>query len=307
MLSWLTCAGGCSDYHTSGPEAWWHEAVGGKIAEQRPPPPGDKDPYPNLATVPARPAATNTAAWNQMTAGLITDRLNALQAAAIAPIPAASATAPTASALTSSQPPAASASLVGATPPPAAAGTTAKPPTSLGPTSQGPTSRGPVAAAPSTPFLAVPETTPVAIPSGAGAAQRVANGQLPALPTNEPSRPGIAPAPPPPLVPATAAPPQAIAPLGIGIDFDRGSAVLNDAALAEVKVLATIRGDDGIAITGYGDAISSDAIVQSNAAGLGLSRAQALATALVAQGVPFARLRLNAEAAGRGASLRLLH
>jgi len=66
---------------------------------------------PNLATVPARPAATNTAAWNQMTAGLITDRLNALQAAAIAPIPAASATAPTASALTSSQPPAASASL----------------------------------------------------------------------------------------------------------------------------------------------------------------------------------------------------
>ncbi len=51
------CLGGCSNRHTSGPEAWWHEAIGGKISEQRPPPPGDKDPYPNLATVPPKPAA----------------------------------------------------------------------------------------------------------------------------------------------------------------------------------------------------------------------------------------------------------
>jgi outer membrane protein OmpA-like peptidoglycan-associated protein len=94
--------------------------------------------------------------------------------------------------------------------------------------------------------------------------------------------------------------------LGIEIDFDRGSAALLDRALTDVKTLATIRGDDGIAITGYGDATSSDAIAQSNAVALGLSRASALATALVAQGVPYARLRLNAEAAGRGATLRLL-
>jgi outer membrane protein OmpA-like peptidoglycan-associated protein len=94
--------------------------------------------------------------------------------------------------------------------------------------------------------------------------------------------------------------------LGILINFDRGSAGLNDQALTEVKELTAIRGDDGIAITGYGDAISSDAGAQSNALSLGLSRASALATALVAQGVPYARLRLNAEAAGRGASVRLL-
>jgi outer membrane protein OmpA-like peptidoglycan-associated protein len=90
------------------------------------------------------------------------------------------------------------------------------------------------------------------------------------------------------------------------IDFDLGSAALLDRALTEVKNLAAIRGDDGIAITGYGDATSADVTAQSNAVNLGLARAGALATALVAQGVPNARLRLNAEAAGRGATLRLL-
>jgi outer membrane protein OmpA-like peptidoglycan-associated protein len=104
----------------------------------------------------------------------------------------------------------------------------------------------------------------------------------------------------------TATPPAPTRSPGTGIDFDRGSSTLLDQALADVKTIAAIRGDDGIAITGYGDASSADAIAQSNALGLGLARASALATALVAQGVPYARLRLNAEAAGRGASLRLL-
>jgi outer membrane protein OmpA-like peptidoglycan-associated protein len=93
---------------------------------------------------------------------------------------------------------------------------------------------------------------------------------------------------------------------GTDVDFDSNSARLNDPALADVRELASIRGDHGIAITGYGDALTSDPLGQSAAVALGLSRAQALATALVAQGVPYAMLRLNAEAAGRGASLRLL-
>jgi outer membrane protein OmpA-like peptidoglycan-associated protein len=59
-------------------------------------------------------------------------------------------------------------------------------------------------------------------------------------------------------------------------------------------------------VTGYGGAVNSDVQTQQAALVLGLARAQHLATALVAQGVPFARLRLSAEAAGRGASLRLL-
>lgn len=99
---------------------------------------------------------------------------------------------------------------------------------------------------------------------------------------------------------------MAASPIGTAVDFAENSAALTDPALAEVKALATSRGDHGIAITGYGGATSSDPVVQSDALNLGLSRAQALATALVAQGVPYAMLRLNAEAAGRGASLRLL-
>jgi outer membrane protein OmpA-like peptidoglycan-associated protein len=101
-------------------------------------------------------------------------------------------------------------------------------------------------------------------------------------------------------------PPLAAPPDGIAVDFPQNSAQLDDPALAEVKLLAAARGDGGIAITGFGGATSSDAVVQSDGLRLGLSRAQALATALVAQGVPNAMLRLNAEAAGRGATLRLL-
>ena len=294
----LVCLGGCSNYHQKGPEAWYHEKVGGAISSERPPPPGLNDPFPNLATVPAKPAQADAAAWNKITAGLMTDRVNANQAAALAPIPTTASVPPA----RGKQPPqpqgaasGASAALMGASPPPVPAGKATVPPTAH--------------AAPATPVLGtMAAKAPAPILSSADAAARVANGQLPALPTQEPPRPNIAPGPPPPLVPITAAPPEAT-PLSAGadtVDFSRGSAALNDAALADVKAIAAARGDRGIAITGYGDTTTSDASGQSDALGLGVSRAQALATALVAQGVPYARLRLNAESAGRGASLRLL-
>ncbi len=296
MLGCVTFVSACSNYHTTGPEAWWHESVGGKISEQRPPPPGDKDPYPNLSTVPARPPAANAARWNKMTAALITDRIRADQAAALAPIAPPASKAPTPGSSNTqprSQDPGASAAFMGTEPPRAAPG---GPPATKRSGAPAPTLSGQVGSG------SVPPSTPAA------AAQRVANGQLPALPTGEPPRPDIAPAPPPPLVPPTVTPPVATAPQAgsDALDFPRGSAALDDPALREVKVLATTRGDRGIAITGYGDATSSDPVAQSDALDLGLSRANALATALVAQGVPYARLRLNAEAAGRGASLRLL-
>jgi len=339
-LTALIGANGCSDVHSSGPEAWWHESIGGKINEQRPPPPGDKDPFPNLATVPPKPAPVDTAGWDRTTAGLMTDRINARETAALNPIPAAGSTPP------APPPPGAAlggaalggaaldagagASLVGATPPAGAppgappgakASTSALTPTAGaqavptasrstgGPDSGFPGGRAPgaVAAAPA-PFTDSPTLAPTPPLSSPAAAERVAGGQLPPLPTQAPPRPDIAPGPPPPLVPVTATPP-APAPSAAGgtpVDFDTGSAKLNDPALAEMRELAAIRGDRGVAITGYGDALSSDAAAQSQAVALGLSRAQALATALVAQGVPFARLRLNAESAGRGASLRLL-
>ena len=88
--------------------------------------------------------------------------------------------------------------------------------------------------------------------------------------------------------------------------FAGGSAALSPTALKEVKAFAAKRGGGTIAVTGYGDAASSDPAAQSAAVSLGLSRAQAVANALSAAGVPPDAVRVNAEAAGRGASLRLL-
>ena len=47
------------------PEDWWHQLQGGMIAEQRPPPPGAADPYPNLDQVPPRPTPTDAATQAQ--------------------------------------------------------------------------------------------------------------------------------------------------------------------------------------------------------------------------------------------------
>jgi outer membrane protein OmpA-like peptidoglycan-associated protein len=322
----LVGLGACSSYHTEGPEAWWHAAVGGRIAQERPLPPGANDPYPNLSTIPPKPAAANTAEWNKRTTGLISDRLKADQAAAVAPIPAATAVPaqktqqagpPQPPSMPQppgpAQPPGASAALVATSPTPPVAGKAPGP--AAAPTSPAATPAASAAAPATKPARPTPQgadviTGTAVLPppmTNAMAADRVANGQLPALPTQEPARPGIAPAPPPPLVPVTATPPaREPAPGGAGIDFSQGSAALNDAALEEVKALAAERGDHGIAVTGYGDATSSDPLAQSDAITLGLSRANALATALVARGVPYSMLRLNAESAGRGASLRLL-
>lgn len=310
VLASLFGVSGCSNDPTTGPVAWWHHAEGGKIAEARLPPPGSNEPYPNLATVPAKPPAPNATEWTQRTAGLITDRIEADQLAALAPIPPVGPAttlpgmAPQAPA-TPAQQSAASAALVGVTSPPRNGSAPSAAPGQMAKTQPATNARGSVqAVAPGSSTAAGGNAGPAT--AGLSTAERVANGQLPPLPGEVPARPGIAPPPPPPLVPATVTPPQALAPTGAIIDFSDNSAALNDPALAEVKALAADRGDYGIAITGYGGATSSDPVVQSAALSLGLSRAQALATALVAQGVPYAMLRLNAEAAGRGATLRLL-
>ncbi len=321
-LAGVVCAGACSNYHTTGPEAWWHDAIGGKIAQDRPAPPGAKDPFPKLSTVPPKPAPTDVAAWNRMTAGLLTDRINAREAAALAPIPPPASGSPTAAPASSGRPnpdQGASAALVGASSPQPAA---AKAPPAPKPAAQpapaiaqpapavaqpAPKAAPAVASKKSpAPALGLVPVQPTPFVSSAVAAQRVANGALPALPTSEPPRPNIAPGPPPRAIPVTAAPPMAPESAGTGIDFSRGSAALNVSALADVKAVAAERGVHGIAVTGHGDAASSDAIGQSEALDLALRRAQAVATALVAQGVPYAFLRVNAEAAGRGANLRLL-
>jgi outer membrane protein OmpA-like peptidoglycan-associated protein len=73
-----------------------------------------------------------------------------------------------------------------------------------------------------------------------------------------------------------------------------------------VKAFAARRGASIVSVTGHGDAASSDPAAQNAAVSLGLSRAQAVADALAASGVPASAIRVGAEAGGRGASLRLL-
>jgi outer membrane protein OmpA-like peptidoglycan-associated protein len=73
-----------------------------------------------------------------------------------------------------------------------------------------------------------------------------------------------------------------------------------------VKAFAGKRGKGAIVVTGFGDATSSDPTAQSAALVLALARAQAVADALKQDGVPDNAVRINAEASGRGASLRLI-
>ena len=251
----------CASDGKSGPEAWWHDAVGGAIAEQRPPPPGATDKFPNLATVPEKPAKPNDLAMTRATAGLLADRIAARQAEAVAPIPAPDGR-------------------------PA--------PAPVAPPAQ-------TAASASREARAKPQTPAVA------PAIPVTQAALPPLPVREPARAGTV-SVAPPLEPARVAPPSAApAPDGATqIAFTAGSSALNADAETSIKALAAARGTQAIAIAGHGETVSGDPLIQSAALGLALSRAQAVATALAGAGVPGGMVRISAEAAGRGATLRLL-
>ncbi|HXT82040.1 MAG TPA: hypothetical protein VN702_20940, partial [Acetobacteraceae bacterium] len=78
---------GCSTMQAVNPVNWWHSMEGGKIAEQRPPPPGANDAYPNLASVPAKPTPPDKAAMEKLTNALIADRTNVQHTNEGAPLP----------------------------------------------------------------------------------------------------------------------------------------------------------------------------------------------------------------------------
>src|SRR4051794_28877505 len=78
---------GCSSFPSSmNPVSWWHDLQGGKIAEERPPPPGADQPYPNLASVPPKPTEPDRAALANVASALVADRTNAQHLAAAAPL-----------------------------------------------------------------------------------------------------------------------------------------------------------------------------------------------------------------------------
>ncbi len=317
--------GGCSSLPSSvNPVSWWHGLEGGAIAEQRPPPPGANEPYPNLATVPARPAATDASARRQIADALIADRTNAQHEAALAPLPDPSspAASPALFGQGSATPPAppspaaadatqASASLAAATPParpnsaPPATVPTPAPAPAPAPTPAPVTGvqSAPLGPAPGTAVVPTEATQTAALPTlpaappAAPALPGVPSAVAAAAPA---SRPAAASAPKPAPAPAAApAPPVAVA-------FAPGSAELPASGVTTLRSLAARRGANGIVVTGYGEASSADPGAQSSALSLGVSRAQAMVNALAAAGVPASSLQIDAEAAGRGGTARLV-
>lgn len=256
------------------PVQWWNQLQGGRIAEQRPPPPGASDPYPNLAQVPARPAPTDPEARRALQARLAGQRDSTARDAANDPLPVAGAVA-TAAAAPRPEPPAdpgaSMATLDAAEAPPAPA---AAPPQRTVPAKQT--------------VPALPEVRPATAESGP-------LPELPAEPPPAPRLPGVAPAAPVPR-----------APPGVAVAFPRGSAELPPDAEASLRALAGRRGNAAVLVSASGDASAAALGSQEAALPLALRRTQALADALVAAGVPSGAIRLSASALGRGASARLV-
>jgi outer membrane protein OmpA-like peptidoglycan-associated protein len=338
LAPWLALLlAGCSSIPSSmNPVSWWHDLQGGKIAEERPPPPGADQPYPNLASVPPKPQAPDRAALANIATALIADRTNAQHAAAAAPIadPSLPSASPGLFGRGTVPPPApapppgagqASATMAAADAPPAAASPSppakaadavpapAKAP--LGTVESAPlappgATAQPPAVAPAPPALATAPPPPPRL-SGAGSAAPppVAAAAAPLPPAPAVAAPA---APPPPAAPTTVAtatpatPPAPNAANSVSVTFVNGSAALTSTATDTLKQLATRRGTGMIAVTGYGDAASNTPDAQSAALALGLSRAQAMAAALIAAGVPASAVQVDAAAIGRGATARLV-
>ncbi|MEJ0020434.1 MAG: OmpA family protein [Acetobacteraceae bacterium] len=128
-----------------------------------------------------------------------------------------------------------------------------------------------------------------------------------AAPPPPPSLPGVAPAPSaPPATVAMSTPAAPSSPNAVAVTFVVGSAALTSTATDTLKQLAARRGAGVIAVTGFGDATSSDPDAQSAALALGLSRAQAMAGALTSAGVPASAVQIDASALGRGGTARLV-
>lgn len=301
------------------PIDWWHDLQGGRIAADRPPPPGVNDPYPNLAEVPPRPTPTDATTRRTLTAQLASERDRTERAAARDPIVPASAAAAgakpgTAPGTPGATGPAASraAAAAGKTPAPPGAAPAPAPGTSAAPPSATP------AAAPSDagsePSKAVldaasaPQAPPPprrragsAPPAVAAGGAPPASGPLPALPTGAPPLPQL------PGLPASTFAPPAPRPLPEAvIPFAHGSAALPDSADAALRALAARRAGGGVVVQAGGDAEGAGPDQQAAAVPLGLARARAIQAALVADGVPATAIRIEAAGLGRTGAARLL-
>ena len=259
------------------PIDWWHDLQGGRIARDRPPPPGVNDPYPNLRDVPARPTPTDAGTRRALTAQLAGERDRTERAAARDPIVAAGAPVPApVKALPSKAAPAAD---------------EAEPSKAV----------FDAATAPAPPPTARRTPRPAATPLPASGTAPLASGPLPDLPTGAPAAPQL------PGLPATAFALAAPRPLPQAVvTFARGSATLPDSADPALRALAARLAGGGMVVEAGGDADSAAPDVQAAAMPLGLARARSIQAGLQAAGVPPAAIRIEAAGLGRTGTARLL-
>jgi outer membrane protein OmpA-like peptidoglycan-associated protein len=170
--------------------------------------------------------------------------------------------------------------------------------------------KAPVAPVSSAPLAPPPPPDPVAPPTAGEAAP------MPPIPDAPPPPPRLAGVAGPPEVtaptpPALAPPPAPPVPApngpAVAIPFAAGSSLLPAEALPPIKLLAIRRAAASIAVTGFGEATSSDPTTQAAALPLALDRARAVAAQLQANGVPAAAIRIAAEPQGSGAAARLVN
>jgi hypothetical protein len=266
----LLLVAGCTDGGPLDPVTAWHGFEGGSIAGQHPPPPGSDAPYPNLASVPARPEADDATARARIAAGLMADQANAALAVATPVVLPAPARPGRAAAAPDSG---ASASLAAASKPVSGP---AAPPARTAPT------------------LSVPVAPPP--PAAIGAS-------IPSRPPPPPALPGVAqvtvPAPPgtlPPPPPATAT--------AVAVAFPSGSIELSPVGSRDLRSLAAHRAGRTVIVAGYGDAPEGDPARQADALEVAWQRAAAIARGLAAAGVPAAAMEVTARATGQGGQAR---
>jgi len=293
----LLMAGCAAAPDSANPVDWWHLAEGGRIAQERPPPPNADAPYPGLETVPKRPVPTDAATRGRIASGLVADRANAQYAGVGIVWPAAPGT-PPASVRPAAPPPGQPAGQPGDDETPSASLQAANAPRPA-----------PALPAPALPALAGESGSPappVAAPAGVPAAEVT----LPAGPPPAPHIPGVevpavtAPAPPPQAPPPVPAPPASGSADAVLVAFTPGSAEIAPETQDALRALALRRGATPLAAIGYGEAAPGNLAAQSAALPLAMARARAIAAVLMASGVPSSQLRVEAEAEGPGGAAR---
>lgn len=300
LAIFLAFLGGCTAGAPPDPVDWWHNLQGGPIAQTRPPPPNANAPYPKLGSVPDKPMPPDKAVQAGVANSLIADRANAHYANEVVPLPA---------------PPATPAAMPQKPPPPQTGGEAmnATLPAADAPPATKPPAAKPPAAAPSphAPPLPVAPAKPSAPTQASATAADITLPVVPDAPPPPPALSGVtlpngAPTPAPMAPPP---PPAKLAGMPAGtysIPFGIGSSILTTEALSALKTIAILRGSGSVAVTGFGDATSSEPAAQTAALALALARAHAVAADLTAHGVPAAAIRLDAAAQGNGAGVLIV-